>query len=218
MDDFIVLRCPACGGQIQVMDDLDKLFCVHCGTQLLLRKGADGLLAPIKARELAASARLMEMQAAQLTADHLQNQIDQLKKQAEKIRHDLLQYCRDNQVDGWGREAKGLQLVNQYTRQITGRPQLTRDILRQAVSKDARTGEWNYHLQVVENLNLPALNTPEDMHNLYQFLSKNSDKSKEARQLLNILQPISSIWPELAKRLQEYRNAREKITNNRDGM
>jgi len=92
----------------------------------------------------------------------------------------LLQYCRDNQVDGWGREAKGLQLVNQYTRQVTGRPQLTRDILRQAVSKDARTGEWNYHLQVVENLNLPALNTPEDMHNLYQFLLKNSDKSKQS--------------------------------------
>lgn len=211
MNDLIPLHCPSCGGNIQVENQLEKIYCTHCGTQLLLRMGSDGLLAPLIAREMAASAGLMEAQKAQMTADLLQKQIQQLEAQAQRIRHDLLQYCRDNQVDGWGRETKGLKLVNQYTRQVTGSPQLTRDILRQAVSKNPVTGEWNYHLQAVEALNLPALTTAEDMYRLFQFVLKNNDQGKEARQVLAILQPIASIWPEMAKKQQEYGNAVEKM-------
>lgn len=35
MDDFIALRCPSCGGDLQVAKNLEKIFCNHCGTQLL---------------------------------------------------------------------------------------------------------------------------------------------------------------------------------------
>ncbi len=213
MDDFIVLRCPSCGGQIQLEKGLEKIFCTHCGTELLLRQGADGLLAPIKARELTASARLKETQASQLVLEILNNRIKELEERANKIRHDLLQCCRDNQVDFWGRDSKELKLVNQYTQLVTGHPQLTRDILALAVSQDPKTGAWIYHLDVVERMNLPGLNEPEELSRLYQYIVELKDNSKEANQFMLILQPIVQISAELSAKRQELNKVMDGFIN-----
>jgi hypothetical protein len=48
MPDFVTLSCPSFGADLQIIPDMDRFVCSHCGTQQLVKR-ADGTisLAPI---------------------------------------------------------------------------------------------------------------------------------------------------------------------------
>lgn len=39
MNDFISLSCPSCGGQLEIMDDIEQFKCTYCGTEHAVRRG-----------------------------------------------------------------------------------------------------------------------------------------------------------------------------------
>ncbi|HOJ00824.1 MAG TPA: hypothetical protein PLL88_04340 [Anaerolineaceae bacterium] len=90
MNDFIALTCPSCGGQLQVQNNLQKCHCTHCGTQLLLKQDDSGMLIPLQARDLQASAKLKEMQFSEKAMDLLKGQIAELEDRFAKIRNAFL--------------------------------------------------------------------------------------------------------------------------------
>lgn len=211
MDDFIALRCPSCGGNIQVEENLEKIFCTHCGTQLLLKQGADGLLTPMMARDLTASARLKETQTSLMVVELLKTQIKELEEQGKKVRREFLLYCKEHQMNTWGSESKTLKLVNRYTHQVTGKAQLTNAVIQQGLSKVGKPENWTYHIEVLENMNLPGLNTPAELLQLYQFITQPKNYDQEAYHLALVLHPITQIWPVLQKKRQELQKAMDNV-------
>jgi hypothetical protein len=90
VSDFVNLNCPACGGQLQVQKDMQKYFCMHCGTELLLKQDDAGIFSTIQARDLQASAKLKEMQFSVTAMDLLKSQIAELEGQFTIIRNNFL--------------------------------------------------------------------------------------------------------------------------------
>lgn len=41
---FVAAKCPSCGAGLQVPDNLDKVHCLYCGSQVLIRKACHGKL------------------------------------------------------------------------------------------------------------------------------------------------------------------------------
>lgn len=49
MDHFVTLNCPACGGELDVYDDINRFACVSCGTKMIVqRRGGTVSLAAAK--------------------------------------------------------------------------------------------------------------------------------------------------------------------------
>lgn len=92
MSEFINMTCPSCGGHIQIESSLQKFFCNHCGTELLLKQDSEGMLTPIRARDLQASAKLKEMQFSITALELLKTQITEVEDQIKIIRTTFLEY------------------------------------------------------------------------------------------------------------------------------
>jgi len=92
MADFIQMNCPSCGGQLQAQRDMQKMFCMHCGTELMLKHDDAGSLIPVKAREIQASAKLKEIHYSMATMDLLKSRIAELEVQIRQIRDSFLEY------------------------------------------------------------------------------------------------------------------------------
>lgn len=203
MSNFIALVCPSCGGHIQTDKDLEKLFCVHCGTQLIIGQGADGLLVPLKARALKASTALKDAHTAQMLIDYFKERIADLESEASQLRRTFLQYCVDHLwgdgATGFGGDSKTNKLVNQYAQMVSGKPQLTRKLLMDAgwAEKKGAHGFYGWHMDRVFALNIPALNTPQDLFNLYQFVQQRQKTDKVAFELARAIQPASRIFLEI---------------------
>lgn len=90
MGEFIALTCPSCGGQLQIQNNLQKCFCAHCGTELLLKQDDHGMLIPIQARDLQASAKLKEIQFSVTATELLKSQIVVLEEQFNQIRNNFM--------------------------------------------------------------------------------------------------------------------------------
>ena len=209
MDDLIALRCPACGGQIQVEKDLEKIFCTHCGTQLLLTRGADGLLVPLKARDLNASARMQETEASLMMMETLEEQVKLLEQQVYSLK-----------VAFWGQVMAGavskkyighvyketdfIRRVNLYTKQLIGilaidfkRVQLANDDLLDP-AKLARSS-------------IIGLTTPEELLAFYQFLIQPQGYDQVAYQLATVLHPITTLAPDLLQKTQKLKQLANQL-------
>lgn len=201
MDDIIALRCPSCGGEIQVEKDLEKMYCVNCGTQLLLKHGADGLLIPLKAQDLNASTRMMETETALLMMETLKEQIKVLQEQIHTLRiafwsHVMLGGVNKKYIGHVYKETDAIRRVNQYTQQITGisaiefnRVQLANDDLLDP-EKLARS-------------RIIGLTSPEELLAFYQFLVLPQGYDQTAYQLAVVLFPITTLAPDLIQKNQK---------------
>jgi len=228
MEDFIALRCPSCGGHIQVEKNLEKIFCTHCGTQLLLKQGADGLLTPMMARDLTASATLKETQTALMVIDLLKSQIKELEEQSKNIRHAFFQYCVDyiahNATLGIFfifRDGKLFELINRYTQQATNRAQLTQETYNKLPKRKSGTFPLPPHAEDWEALNIPGLNTLEDFFRLYQFINQpqiSQQYGQYAKNLICVLQPITQIGSEWQEKKQRLKKAMDSLTSTNSGI
>jgi len=41
---MLQLKCPSCGGVLEVEDSLDKFYCKYCGTKIILAEQSDQLI------------------------------------------------------------------------------------------------------------------------------------------------------------------------------
>jgi hypothetical protein len=114
---------------------------------------------------------LKETQTSLMVVDLLKSQIKELEEQINKVRHDFYQYCVDHSQNTWGGASKTTNLVNQFTRQVTARALLTMGAIRSTWhERTDKKGEYRWHGEELERLNIPGLNTPEDIFHLYQFI------------------------------------------------
>ncbi len=77
------MSCPACGGQLQVQKEMQKYFCIHCGTELLLKQDDAGVFSAIQVRNL-------QMQFSIAAINLLKSQIAELEGQFTIIRNNFL--------------------------------------------------------------------------------------------------------------------------------
>lgn len=219
MDEFIALRCPSCGGSIQVEKNLEKLFCTHCGTQIILGQAADGLLIPLKARELTASAALKDARTAQMLIDYFKERTSELESDASQLRIAFLQYCVDHLwgdgATGFSGESKTNKLINLYTQSVTGQPQMTRKLLLKTgwYEKEGARGAYGWHMDKIYALDVPALNTAEDLYKLYGFITQKQYYDKIAYELARAIFPITRIFPELQSTRQKLKQVMDKMTD-----
>jgi ribosomal protein S27E len=215
MEDFIVLRCPSCGGQIQVGKNLEKIFCINCGTQLILRQGADGLLTPMMARDLTASAKLKEAQAAMMVAEIIKTQIKELEQKACGLRKAFFVFCFDH-VFYYHDMNRLRKTLESYQKSIG----LDANTLKNVIWEYANIN-WRMFYKTVPTLNIetlitkntPGCNTAEDIMRIYQFITQPKYYEKEASKLALILQPITQIAPELQKKKQALQKALDSVTD-----
>ncbi len=218
MADIIALRCPACGGHIQADRNLEKLFCIHCGTQLILGQGADGLLMPLKARELKASANLKNARTAQMLIAYFKDQLAALEDEAAQIRIAFLQYVVDHLVGEkdtvFGGESRTNKLISLYSQLVTGKPQLTRKLLLDAGwhEKQGAHGFYGWHMDKVFALNIPSLNTAEDLFKLYQFITQPQYYDKVAFELARAIYPITHVYPEIVDNREKLKKVMDAMT------
>lgn len=218
MSDIIALRCPACGGHIQADRNLEKMYCVHCGTQLILGQGADGLLIPLKARELKASTNLKNARTAQMLIAYFKDQIAALEDEAAQIRIAFLQYVVDHLVGekgtAFGGESRTNKLISLYSQMVTGKTQLTRKLLLDAGwhEKQGAHGFYGWHMDKVFALNIPSLNTSEDLFKLYQFITQPQYYDQVAFELARTIHPISHIYPEILENRDKLKKVMDAMT------
>ncbi len=218
MDEFIALRCPSCGGSIQAEKNLEKLFCTHCGTQIILGQAADGLLVPLKARELTAAAALKDARTGQMLVAYFKERLSELENEAAQLRIAFLQYCVDHLwgdgATGFGGESKTNKLINLYTQSVTGQPQMTIKMLKNAgwYEKEGAHGFYGWHMDKVYALDIPALNTAEDLFKLYGFITQKQYYDRVAYELARAIHPITRIFPELQSTRQKLKQVMDKMT------
>jgi predicted RNA-binding Zn-ribbon protein involved in translation (DUF1610 family) len=48
MSGMIQLSCPSCGAKLKITSDMDRFACIHCGTEVLVKRGEDTIsLSPV---------------------------------------------------------------------------------------------------------------------------------------------------------------------------
>jgi len=194
MGDFIALRCPSCGGDIHVEKNLEKMFCTHCGTQLLLKQGADGLLTPMIARDLQASAQLKETQNTLMVIEILKSQIKELEEQANKAQKNFGDYISVQLI------GKGLTFYNKKAKKIIDQCSLQ------------FTGKANHDFYGNSDLNKFPLATREDLLQLYQFITQPQRDDKTAHEMAQALYPLVQIELELQEKKQKLKQAMDGLT------
>jgi DNA-directed RNA polymerase subunit RPC12/RpoP len=210
MDNFIAMVCPSCGGKIEVEKDLEKMFCSHCGTQLLLRQGADGLLMPMKARDLNASAQLKETQSTLMVSDVLKTRIRELEEQVAGIRKAFFMDYMQRQKSGRAKPAR--QLIDAYAKSIgfTGKYPRKGPLGGDPATGHTKFGDtafWNAMLVV----NTPGFNTAGDMFRFHQFITRPENDDRDARQVAQTISAIVQVWPELKEKTEKLKKAMDNI-------
>ncbi len=209
MEDLIALHCPACGGNIQIEASLEKIFCTHCGTQLLLKHGADGLLVPLQARDLTASARMQETEAALILMDTLKAQVQESESQVQAVKVSFWKQvmhggAKKSAVGHLYSETEATRRVNQYTRQVAGVPVIV--FSRVQLSNDDLLAPEKLARSLIA-----ALTTPDELLAFYKYLIQPQGYDQTAYQLATTLHPLTKLAPELKEK-------KERLKQVADGL
>ena len=202
MDNIIELTCPACGGKILLGKKREKIYCTSCGTHLHLQQGADGLLTPEKAGGPGNPAQSNETQNALVVIEVLKPIIQDLEKQACKVRKALFIHYNRLQKRHFVNPANAI--IAKYEKSL-------------GIDKKAGwLGHWKTtgHNEIttkVLSVDIPGFNTPEELYNLHQFVIGHEDQDKDTSLLAAFLKPIARIWPELKDKKEKYQKALDTI-------
>jgi len=190
MSDFIQMSCPSCGGHIQVQKDMQKFFCVHCGNELILKQDNEGILTPIKARDLQASAKLKEINLSLTAMDLLKSQIMELENQVKQIRKTFLEHSPKSKSSFLGYEFS--KHFSDYEKEKK-LPYKIKDVFYENTHYDFE--KWK---EFIKNGYIPGYNTAEELIDFYQFLAQPQySKDKFAITMMNILEPLRPLSEEL---------------------
>ncbi len=207
MSDFIEMTCPSCGGQLQAQKNMQKIYCIHCGTELLLKQDNDGILITIKARDLQASAKLKEMQFSSSALELLKTQIAELESQVKSIRNSLLEFCspfdHNKFYKKYEKERNLPVSLNNYARGIE---------FQYRGRKGSEPDEWRKHFLDSE---IPGYTKADDLMKLMEFLQKPEfENDKKVIRMLAILEPLTNIVDDLKLKKEQLKNLLEQAVNN----
>jgi len=209
MEEFIALRCPSCGGNIQVEKDLEKIFCTHCGTQLILKQGENGLLTPMMARDLTASATLKETQNTMIVIEHLKKKIAELEEQDHETRANFWMEAVDLIINKSRlfKESPLCILINQFINKVPGNFKFNVSFLAGTFFKDGY-----YDCNMMANYNFPGLNSIGNYADLFEYMNQPQFcNKKEYVSAINALSPITEICAEMKRWKQALKNAEDQL-------
>ena len=182
MVDFIQMNCPSCGGQLQAQRDMQKMFCMHCGTELMLKQDDAGSLIPIKAREIQASTKLKEIHYSMATMDLLKSRIAELEEQVKQIRCIFLEYYQTIYTSAWNRK---------YFRDYEKENKLPVNMENLYANY---FDTWDDYIE----RNIPGYTTPSELIEFSHFIARPKYKQdKYIETILMILEPLPPLAEEL---------------------
>jgi len=182
MADFIQMNCPSCGGQLQAQRDIQKMFCMHCGTELMLKQDDAGSLIPIKAREIQASAKLKEIHYSIASMDLLKSRIADLEAQVKQIRCNFFEFYQTIYTSQWNRK---------YFRDYEKENKLPVNIENLYANN---FDIWNEYIE----RNIPGYTTPDELIAFSHFIVRPKYKQdKYIQTLVTILEPLAPLAEEL---------------------
>ena len=183
MSNFIEMNCPSCGGQLQAQRDMQKMFCMHCGTELMLKQDDAGSLIPIKAREIQASTKLKEIHYSMATMDLLKSRIAELETQIRQIRDTFLEYYQVIYQSS---------IYKKYFRDYEKENKIP-------VSIDSlySSNYETWHNYIVQR-NIPGYTTPSELVAFSHFIVRPKyRRNKNIETILTILEPVGPMAEEL---------------------
>jgi len=178
-----------------VNQDLEKFFCNHCGNQLLLRHGADGLLIAQRVKELQASTNLKEMQTILVAMDAVKSQIAQIEAKGKELRTVFLRLYRDSLAKDMGQ--KLYKAINKYLAEARGYPEYTQKTVW-SIPREIYTEQYR------------GMETIEDFYLLYTYFSQMRPNAIQA-QILQTLVPVLSLWQQLMGKKAELEHLQEEV-------
>ena len=185
MSNFIEMNCPSCGGQLQAQRDMQKMFCMHCGTELMLKQDDAGSLIPIKAREIQASTKLKEIHYSMATMDLLKSRITELEAQVKQIRRTFFEFYQTIYTSAWNKK---------YFRDYEKENKLPVNIENLYANN---FDIWNEYIE----RNIPGYTTPDDLIAFSNFIVRPKYKQdKYIQTLVTILEPLAPLAEELKKK------------------
>lgn len=204
MNEFINMTCPSCGGQLQAQKNMQKIFCMHCGTELLLKQDNEGVLITIKARDLQASAKLKEMQLSASVLEMLKTQIYELEVQVKQIRNYLLIFCNPGSYNKY---------YSKFEKEQNLAVHLQDYFNRVIYDKNYNKGpDWEIYL--IDHT-FPGFTSEEELLKFLQFLEQPEYKNKkDAKQMISILEPLPAIAEDLKVKKAQLKNMLEQAINN----
>lgn len=194
MSDLIALNCPSCGGQLHIQNNLQKCFCAHCGVELLLNHNDQGMLIPVQARDLQASAKLKEMQFSLAAMDLLKAEIAELEAKFTAIRNNFL----TNII-----AIRGAKCFKEYEKENQIIPGINRFC----------TLNWDHWFD--PQWNIPGYTSVDDFLALYRFLQQ--PKYQREKYLLPFLisfEPLPGLAEELKAKKMQLTTIRDQAINN----
>jgi len=192
MSEFLAMNCPSCGGQLSIQRDLQKFFCNHCGTELLLKQDHDGILTPIKARDLQASAKLKEIQFSVTAMELLKSQIAEIESEIRKVRRTFLEYYPTIYSGALNRR---------YFSDYEKEKNLPVQLSKLCVSY------WDNWMNYIEK-EIPGYSSAEELIEFAQFVQRPKyRRDKYIITLISILEPL----PPLAEKLYQKKALLERM-------
>jgi len=188
MVDFIQMNCPSCGGQLQAQSDMQKMFCMHCGTELLLKHTDEGSLIPIKAREIQASTKLKEIRYSITAMELLKSQVSDLEEQIKQIRRTFLEYYPTIYTTAWNKK---------YFRDYENEKKSPTRLDYLFVNNSEK---WNEYIE----RNIPGYTTPSELIEFSHFIVR--PKYKQDKYIVTILAILEPL-PPLAEELKNKRHS-----------
>ena len=199
MSEFIAMTCPSCGGQLSIQSDLQKFFCNHCGTELLLKQDHDGILTPIKARDLQASAKLKEIQFSVTAMELLKSQIAEVEAEIEKIRRTFLEYFKTVYSGS---------LNTKYFSDYEKEKNLPIKLSKLCV---ANFEEWETYVEK----DIPGYSTVGELIEFAQFIQRPKyRRDKYITTIISVLEPLPPLAGKLQQKKAQLEHMLEQAINN----
>lgn len=195
MSEFISLICPSCGGHVRADQMLEKFFCNHCGTELLLRQDDDGVLSTYRVQELQASTKFKELQTTKVAIDAVKEQINQIEEQSSELHSTFLRMYLDNLRKNLGQ--KLYKAVNKYLNNERGFSEYTQKYL------------WNIPPDFYTQKHR-GMETIEDFFKLYTYFSIKSN-DKICSQIAQSLLPVVKLQEQLKEKKAELERLQDEI-------
>ncbi len=199
MSEFLAMNCPSCGGQLSIQSNLQKFFCNHCGTELLLKQDHDGILTPIKARDLQASAKLKEIQFSVTAMELLKSQIAEIESEIRKVRRTFLEYYPTIYSGALNRR---------YFSDYEKEKNLPVQLSKLCVSY------WDNWMNYIEK-EIPGYSSAEELIEFAQFVQRPKyRRDKYIITLISILEPLPPLAEKLSLKKAQLEHMLDQAINN----
>jgi chaperonin cofactor prefoldin len=85
MADFVTLSCPACGGKLEITNDVERFACAHCGQEHIVRRSG-GIISLSPVVDAIKQVGIgVDKTAAELALARLQKELDSLQIQRNYV-------------------------------------------------------------------------------------------------------------------------------------